>query len=215
MIPAWIQSQYADKQLLVLGGDIFDFRWSRLESPAASLNASEVWLRCLLDDWSGRIVYLPGNHDSHPQFLDLLDQFQTEADNFSWNYDSVRFGNTICLHGDLFDAGSVERLSAYRSRFHDEQPKSALSHGLYDLAVEARIHRLIPWVRHRFGSVCESLVLQLAQTDEDELRSVIFGHTHHRIDGQRVGPFEFHNPGAALKHLLFEPVEFDAPIGSV
>jgi len=208
--PVWIAYQYSGRELLVLGGDIFDFRWSTLGSMKASLAAAEAWLRWLIDDWPGCIIYLPGNHDSHPRFLQLLDSLQNEASNFSWEPHAIRLGTTLCLHGDLYDAGSEAGLAEYRSQCHHEKAQPAFVQTAYNVAVTAQIHRLIPWLRNRRGQVCQTLSSQLVDIpmDTEDINSVIFGHTHHHLDGHEVAGIRFFNPGAALKYSVFQPVEF-------
>ncbi len=208
--PVWIAYQHSGGELLVLGGDIFDFRWSTLGSITASLAAAETWLRQLIDDWTGRIVYLPGNHDSHPRFLQLLDLLQSEVSDFSWEPHVVRLGTTLCLHGDLHDAGSEAGLTKYRAQFHHEKMQPAFVQSAYNVAVTAQIHRLIPWLRNRRGKVCNKLSRQLMdmQSHTEGINSVVFGHTHHRLDGWEVAGVRFYNPGAALRYSAFQPVEF-------
>ncbi len=208
--PVWIQYQYAGKELLVLGGDIFDFRWSTLGSMKASLAEAETWLRQLIDDWSGRIIFLPGNHDSHPDFLQLLNSLQSEVSTFSWEPHIVRLGTTLCLHGDLHDAGSEAGLTKYRAQFHHEKTQPAFIQSAYNAAVSLQIHRLIPWLRNRRGKVCNKLSRQLVGTHAgtEGINSVVFGHTHHYLDGLEVGGVRFYNPGAALRYSTFQPVKF-------
>ena len=50
--------------LLVLGGDIFDFRWSRHEELSHSLSEVSNWLDALLKHYPQlRVAYVLGNHD--------------------------------------------------------------------------------------------------------------------------------------------------------
>lgn len=208
--PLWIVHQYSHSELLVLGGDIFDFRWSTLGSTKASLAAAEMWLRQLIDNWTGRMIYLPGNHDSHPEFLQLLDSLQSETSAFSWEPHAVRLGTTLCLHGDLYDAGSEAGLMKYRAQFHHNKAQPALVQSAYNAAVTAQVHRVIPWLRNRRDKVCRKLCHQLKdmQMGTNGINTVIFGHTHHRIDGRDVADIRFYNPGAALRYSAFQPVEF-------
>ncbi len=121
--PVWLCKRYPDKQLLVLGGDIFDFRWSRLGSIADSLAAAERWLAQLCDAWPSRIVYLPGNHDCLDDFLLTLNRIGQQSDQFEWHFHEAVFGDTLCLHGDVIDAGRVGNLARYRDRFQHTDPQ--------------------------------------------------------------------------------------------
>lgn len=208
--PSWIQQRFADKELLVLGGDIFDFRWSRLGSVSESLNSAERWLLKLCEVWSGRIVYLPGNHDCLDDFLLTLDRIQLKCSSFRWHFHYAVFGQTICLHGDVIDAGSPDKLARYRDRFQHTDPQTPVAHTVYDAAVGLRVHRLIPSIRQRIRNPCTALLPHVRQLQESGqvIRDVVFGHTHFPVDGQQVGEYRFHNPGASLRHLTFRPVEF-------
>lgn len=208
--PLWIPERYPDRELLVLGGDIFDFRWSRQGSVAESLKAAERWLLQLCDAWPGQIMYLPGNHDCLDDFLLTLDWIQLRHSCFEWHFHFAVFGQTICLHGDVIDAGSPDRLARYRDRFQHTDPQTPVAHTVYDAAVGLRVHQLIPSLRQRFRNPCAALLphVRQLQASGQKIRQVVFGHTHFPVDGQQVGEFRFHNPGASLRHLTFRPVEF-------
>ena len=67
---------------IVLGGDMFDFRWSQLGSLDASLDAAAAWLeKAIALNPSASWMYLLGNHDCHPRMQALLssisDQYPT------------------------------------------------------------------------------------------------------------------------------------------
>jgi UDP-2,3-diacylglucosamine hydrolase len=50
---------------LVLGGDIFDFRWSHFADPRSTTEAAEEWLSSLLSKHSHlRVAYVLGNHEN-------------------------------------------------------------------------------------------------------------------------------------------------------
>ncbi len=78
MAPKWmpaIESACSDSRLIVLGGDIFDFRWARLGGHQATLAASKQWLGSLIEKHPhATIVYIMGNHDSHPDMCQLLSE---------------------------------------------------------------------------------------------------------------------------------------------
>lgn len=208
--PSWIVERYSEMELLVLGGDIFDFRWSRQGSVSETLHSAEQWLVQLCQTWRGRIVYLPGNHDCLDDFLLTLDRLARQTATFEWHFHYAAFGGTICLHGDVIDAGSPARLARYRDRFQHTDPQSAMAHTVYDAAVGLRVHRLIPSLRQKFRNPCEALLPHVRELRKDTqpIRQVIFGHTHFPIDGLQIDEVCFHNPGAALRHLKFCPVEF-------
>jgi len=205
----WIARQYHTCQTVVLGGDIFDYRWSRHGATGATTVAAREWLERLIEDVDGRVIYLPGNHDAHPELLSTLDELQKRSDRFTWEYHSVRFGNTLCLHGDICDAGGLSGLERYRSRYHQEKRKSNVANRTYDVAVALRVHQAIPAMRHHLGRYSQRLAAHIRVLPQAAgVDRVIFGHSHHFLDDCRVGGLHLFNPGACLRHLTYQPVMF-------
>lgn len=203
-IAADIALRSQDNDCVILGGDIFDFRWSTQGSHIATLEAASDWLTELLAKTSVPIIYLPGNHDCHPDFLAELQKLQSRDPRFSWVEHHLQIEDCLFLHGDILDAGSLAGLASYRQKFHHTQPQSEFAHRLYDAAVGMRIHQLIPKVRHSPVRTCKRL-LQIMESlplaDQTPVRNVYFGHTHLAIRGFEVDGRRFFNPGAALKHM--------------
>ena len=189
---------------IVLGGDIFDFRWSTQGSHQDTLDATRRWLISLVETTeSSPVVYLPGNHDCHPEFLEVLEQIARTHELFSWSPHHLILGDCLFLHGDVLDAGGIDALPVYRRKFHHESPQSPLAHRCYDAAVEMRIHKMVPRIRHQPQRSCTQLLKIIPQIEEtsSEIRRVYFGHTHVPIDGLEVNDIQFFNPGASLRHM--------------
>ncbi|MEZ6135993.1 MAG: hypothetical protein R3C53_13920 [Pirellulaceae bacterium] len=89
------------KDCIVLGGDIFDFRWSVQGSHAATLAATHQWLIELLSttEPNVEIVFLPGNHDCHPDFLAQLQSLASCQPRFGWAEHHLQIGDTLFLRG--------------------------------------------------------------------------------------------------------------------
>jgi len=200
-------SQFQDaSQCIVLGGDIFDFRWSTHASHDASLAAAREWLEELLAvTGESQIVFLPGNHDCVPEFLEDLESLAASQPRFSWHDHHVQINDCLFLHGDILDAGpSLDHLAEYRSKFHHSEPKSQLSQRSYDVAVAMRIHKLIPSLIRLPRRTCKELLGTLRKmelADSSSVQRVFFGHTHVAINGIEVDGVTFFNPGGSLRHL--------------
>jgi UDP-2,3-diacylglucosamine pyrophosphatase LpxH len=206
-----LQTTFPDADLLVLGGDVFDFKWSQLGSFPETLVAAENWFHQLMNDWQGDVLFLPGNHDCVPAFLDKVECRISKLDRFYWRPHCAQLGDAVFLHGDVLDSQfGLNQLESYRARFHDEQPQSPMAHRMYQVAVAMRIHRAIPKIRHTTAKTCEKLLKWIPEISDDPsaVRRAFFGHTHVAINGDTCGGVEFYNPGAALKHLSFQPVRF-------
>ncbi|RMF38957.1 MAG: hypothetical protein D6753_14910 [Planctomycetota bacterium] len=204
----------AAHQCVVLGGDVFDFRWSRHKSMEATLDAALAWLeRLLASVGDSHVVYLPGNHDSDPALLARLEELAAMHPRFCWRQHWLQLGDCLFLHGDILEAKGCERtLHSYRAQFHAERPRPAWMHRGYDLVVTARMHRWIPQVRHRPMATCKRLgqiVRQLPLPAPDAVRRIYFGHTHVPLEGLSVEGFRFFNPGAGFRHMQWQPCAFE------
>ena len=202
---------HSPNNCIVLGGDIFDFRWSRLGSHRATTAAAIIWLEQLLQDVSPtQIVFLPGNHDSFPPFLEQLGSLAKEYPQFHWRPHTLQLGTNLFLHGDCIDAGGFHALPQYRNRFHDGKPHGTAADILYDASVFVRAHKLIPAIARRPLPTCRRLHYHLNRSpiDESEIKSVYFGHTHSAIDGLPIGAIKYYNPGASLRFMKSQIRQF-------
>lgn len=208
-----IEAACSDSQLIVLGGDILDFRWATLGGHLATLRAGRCWLKELLrKNEHARIVYILGNHDSHPDMQEVLEDLACKTGRLQWYPESYRAADCLFCHGDIIDAGGRAGLNEYRSKFHDERPPSRAAHHAYNVAVAMRLHRTIPTLYHRPRATCTRLseMLELSPgSDHAPVQRVFFGHTHVPIYELPIGPIQFFNPGAALRHLNFAPITFE------
>ncbi|QDV28087.1 Calcineurin-like phosphoesterase superfamily domain protein [Aureliella helgolandensis] len=212
-----IETELADyagaHKCIVLGGDIFDFRWSDRGGHDQTLEATSRWLQDLqLATENTDIIYLPGNHDCHPDFLEQLEKLSQQSKNFSWQPHHLQLGNNLFFHGDILDAGnSLEDLQRYRRQFHHVKPQSQWAHRSYDTAVGLRVHKLVPRILHQPMRTCQRLqnaIDRLNLDDAKAVRNVFFGHTHVPIEGLKLNGRSFYNPGAGMKHMQLQPHEF-------
>lgn len=199
--------------LIVLGGDIFDFRWSAYSSVAESIDQAEAWIEQLLGLCStSQILFLPGNHDCLAEFLERLDQLASRNPLFAWMPHHAQIGDTLFLHGDILDAGkNLGDLATYRAKFQHEKTMPQHLHWGYDMIVGMRVHKMVPRVRHQPSKTCSRLLRlmdELSLPDRASVKRVFFGHTHVPIIGQEIQGTTFYNPGACLRHMNYRPQEF-------
>lgn len=197
--------------LCVWGGDLFDFRWSRLSHEDESVDRALEWL----DDWYHRFsttqfVYLDGNHDAHLAFSRKLAAWSSDRDRFRCGLDCLRVGQTLLLHGDVIEGrGCPDRFSRYRERWQDKPVAGKTANRIYDAAIAARAHRAAAAATHRHRNTCLRLLRWMhGQPHEatEGIRQVVFGHTHRRIDALAVDGIKFYNGGAAIQHVPFTPI---------
>jgi UDP-2,3-diacylglucosamine hydrolase len=203
-----------DTDLCVWGGDLFDFRWSRMGSERASVSRAIGWL----EDWyerfpSKQFIYLDGNHDAHGPFRQALAEWARRRDRFDCGMDCVRIDNVLLLHGDVIEGkGNLDAFADYRGRWENKPVASNVASSVYDMAVAARVHKAAAMAAHRRRATCIRLLRWMHQQPADAtdgIRRIVFGHTHRRIDGYRVGDIEFFNGGATIRHVPFSPVVLD------
>ncbi len=199
---------------VVLAGDIFDFKWSRLQGVEATVSAAQAWLQALLEDaGQADLHYVLGNHDHVPAHLEALERLAARDPRFRWYPDHLRLGNAVFLHGDVTHPRvSRARLSAYRERCARQRAPLPGSDRLYDLAVALRLHALGAKLAFPEEVVMRRLTRYLDDVGS-ELRSgtrnVYFGHTHLALRGAEHGGLRFHNCGAPIEGLDFRIVQAD------
>ncbi len=204
----WKELQRDD--VIVLGGDIFDFRWSRYRKLSDSLDAASDWLEMVIKTHAdGKVVYLLGNHDCSPDFQQVLTRLADRYSQFEWHEEVWQFGDCVFLHGDILDAGATsEDLHNYRSGFEHDQPRGPVANSLYEIAIHSRVHRLAPTLIHRPRIVCSKLQRYLTDVEHCDLtaaRRIYFGHTHVPMRGHRADHLTFYNSGSGVRLMDFSP----------
>lgn len=201
--------------LLILGGDIFDFRWSHHGELTRSLKAAQEWLGELLTaEEHLRLIYLLGNHDCLPAMQEMLHQLAGETPNFCWSEHHLALDHCLFLHGDVLDAGlSHAKLTAYRSKFAEQhRERGDIAHRLYDMVVATRMHHLPAQLLHHPTRVMRKLsnyLTSLNLSAEDGIKEVYFGHTHRPLAGTSYQGQLFFNSGSGVRHLPFRPCRFE------
>jgi UDP-2,3-diacylglucosamine pyrophosphatase LpxH len=206
---------------LILGGDIFDFRWSTHRSLEASADEAMCWLDELLQrNTDCRVHYLLGNHDCHPEFVLRLEELSQSNRNFIWHQHVLRIDRTVFLHGDVVDLKYRHHqdvhqvLDAKRLAGEMREPPTTLSHTLYDVAVRARVHRLVVQLAKSNERVLRRLTTYLTSQNLNAnagITRVFFGHTHRRMNAIDYAGLQFFNPGAAIKGLPFKLLDAGIP----
>ena len=192
----------------VLGGDIFDFRWTRLKSVASTIDAAVNWLDELVSPHPEcEFHYVLGNHDCNREFVQRLDDLARRLPNLAWHHYWVRLGRSMFLHGDVADRPMDQpTLSRIRSRGHEDRKRGEIPNLAYDAAVNAGLHKLASRVVNRERRVARhihSYLDDIGQNAQNGVRNVYFGHTHTPMSDFRYQGLSFHNGGAPIKGLEF------------
>lgn len=197
----------------VLGGDIFDFRWSTLHSPAATVKAAMQWLDTLVSSHrTTQFHFVVGNHDYNRGFLSALEKYAVSAPNLACHHYYLRLGKSVFLHGDVADRPRIcpEGLRKRREHWLHDEVIHPWRHKLYDMAVQARLHQIAAKVanpKQRVASRILDYLRHIDQTPSHGVQQVYFGHTHEALSNYRLGGLTFHNGGAPMPGLTFRIVE--------
>jgi len=209
-----LQGAAARAKTFVLGGDIFDFRWSTLESTQATVEAAIHWLDELVGSHRNcDFHFVLGNHDCNARFVAALEKYARKMPNLVAHPYLLRIGRSVFLHGDVVDHPQMcaTRLSHRRKHWsRDERRRGAVKNMLYDWAVQARLHQLCGKMVHPKKRVARRILGYLdriGQGAESGTENVYFGHTHQSLSGYRHNEVAFHNPGAPIAGLDFRIVE--------
>lgn len=211
---AAIRDAAAASRVFVLGGDIFDFRWTTRGSVAESVDEAAGWLSELVESSPEcRFHFVLGNHDHHRLFIDRLDRLSSRLSNLEWHRHYLRLDDCVFLHGDVVDRRmDPVRLDRHRRRWLDEQPRSPAWHTAYDLAVATRLPAILSRVLRPPWLVARRILVYLESIGQGAaagVRRVYFGHTHVPVDGYRYGGMSFHNGGAPIRGIEFRVLQIE------
>lgn len=209
---ALIREVIGRNDVCVLGGDLFDFRWSQIGHEEASIEEALSWLNRYYDEFPAKqFVFLSGNHDAHGGFVDRLRQWAETKDRFVCGLDAIIAGDTLFVHGDVIEGGGSDvGFSNYRRSWQAKPIAHPRSSRIYDVAVSARLHKAVAVGVHPRRRTCRRLARWVNRQDKElvsPIRRVVFGHTHRYIGHYRLAGLDFYNGGAAIKHVKFKPVE--------
>jgi UDP-2,3-diacylglucosamine pyrophosphatase LpxH len=198
-------------EAFVLGGDIFDFRWSRIPIHRA-VDRAIAWLRELATSCPNCEFHLVlGNHDYHQALIDRLVELEKQVANLSWHHFYVRLGSSVFLHGDVADKTmNAQMLAEAREEWLDHRRRGSFMSALYDVVVMTRLHKPVPHLVYAKRIVVRRILKYLesiGQGPADGVCNVYFGHTHRRLSNYRYRGLTFHNGGAPIKGVKFRIIE--------
>ncbi len=203
-----------EAELIVLGGDIVDFKWSQLSDQQTTEAAALQWLRDFTDRHQGKqIVYVAGNHDCAPTYLDDLRELAKNSRDFEVYEYWYQHGDALFLHGDVVHTKPTQpQLEKRRSRWANHGKRGRFKTSLYDLVFLLRLPSLANLLINRPRRICARLTRYLSSIGlhpEGGIRRVFFGHTHGIVKDFEFAGLVFYNSGAPLKTLACEILRFE------
>ena len=198
-------------EAFVLGGDTFDFRWSRIPILKAVDRAIQWLLELTAFCPRCHFHFVLGNHDYHQALIDRLVQLERQVDNLSWHRYYVRLGNSVFLHGDVANKEmDAWMLAEFREKWLDARRRGPFASLLYDVVVLTRLHKPMPHVVFSKRIVVRRVLKYLESIGEgpsNGVRDVYFGHTHKKLSNYHYRGLAFHNGGAPIKGVKFRILE--------
>lgn len=139
-----IQQAAKETDVLALGGDIFDFKWSTLASQKETIREACLWLMDLASlNRRCEVHYVLGNHDFNDPFMEALDNLADDCPNFHWHCYYLQLGKTLFLHGDVADRFmDQDELVLRRQSWKKHGRPPAMYHDFYSLAINLGLHKL-------------------------------------------------------------------------
>ena len=196
----------------VLGGDIFDFRWTTMATIEQTADEAIRMLKTLVaSNRNCQFHLLSGNHDYHNTFLMRLEPVAQCEPNLSWHPYFVRLGSSLFLHGDVAARQRIGRsLGRNRERWLQARKQGQFPNLLYDVLVHTRCHMLAYQVVYPRRAVAKRILAYLERIGHGPstgIEDVYFGHTHLSMTGFTSGGVRLHNCGAPVKGCVFHILE--------
>jgi UDP-2,3-diacylglucosamine hydrolase len=211
-----LQDVLSEADVLVLNGDIFDFRWTTLPGISETVTASVRWLEDIVSRFPAcRVYFIAGNHDCHLPFTMALDELSSRFPSFFWRESHLVLGNMLFLHGDCIHTRSRSEggLYAYRRRWMKPRKRGRAENAVYDAVNRSGLPRRAlglyfrrpRFVARRILSYVDGLGLE----HMDQVREIFVGHTHVAFLHFEFRGKRFHNTGCALYPASFNPLRFE------
>ena len=214
-----MMDEAADRSdVVVFGGDMFDFRWTTFDNVKETVDNALLWLgRFVTRHPRCKFQLLLGNHDHHVCLMERLDTLSEAEERFSWHPYIYRIDDCVFLHGDVVDgAWNADLLATARKRSHQRTiKKSRFMNFLYDLAVVVGVHRIAVRFAHPHRLTAKRLLGYLDSIGlgvNNGVRCVVFGHTHRALHNFQYRDVRFFNGGGAIKGLRFHVIEIDTSL---
>jgi UDP-2,3-diacylglucosamine pyrophosphatase LpxH len=204
-----LHERIRESSLVVLGGDVFDFKWSIHGSARATAEAATQWLQALMHTHPAHtFVMLLGNHDDHPALRERLEVLAGESPQLVVETYLFRVANTVFLHGDSANPRCTEaKLIRSRSRTAHHRTRGRAMNLLYGGAIRLRLHRAganLIFPKRLVARRLLGYLGEVGQGPESGTDTVYFGHTHLALQDYVYRGVRFHNCGAPMRGLKFQ-----------
>ena len=206
---ASIRTAAGSADFFVFNGDIFDFKWSTLESSETTSEKAADWLLRFCRDFPNcHFFYVMGNHDCHTTFGKALKTLADEVSNFSWSDAYFRIGTALFMHGDLVLSRKGHSPFA-REAFRDFKPRHTALGQSYHAVISMGAHSLnaLLFTKKKCAKQLLKVLMQQNRPEMQGVADIYIGHTHASFSDFEYGGFTFHNSGSAVHDLHYNMMQ--------
>ena len=209
-----LEKKLANVDLLVLNGDIFDFKWSQLSSEDETITKAVIWLENLIVNFSNlEVHYILGNHDCITKFTGSLKKLSSKHKSLKVHGTQLQIDRLLFLHGECTN-WKMDESDLIRFRHAWSQKKtSPRSHALlYDamdkLGISKGFHNCYypkPVTVKRVAYHLDKILPNW----REKIDHCYFGHTHLAFQNYSLHGVHFHNTGSGIRGMEFLPLDFN------
>lgn len=201
--------------LLVICGDLFDFRWSHFSSLKEGFEAAEEIMEEFLSKVTIPVAYILGNHDGVSRFEQTLERLKEKHDHFYWMADYLKVGNSVFLHGDIPLKTKGAKVTPRLLNENEPLYPQWISMG-YAVFTKTGLIALYRIVKSLFRktplfSIDQAIDVHFEDRDIDH---VVFGHTHFAIKEKIFNGRSYRNCGTPMRGFTFSPIYLEIPEAS-
>ena len=198
--------------IVVMNGDLFEFKRSRFPTRDETVSAAVAWLKTLVEMFPQvKFEYLLGNHDCAEDLVRALRGLADGYHNLRITDDFLVLGKNLFLHGDVCDSGpSREALAALRTRYSSTQ-RSLTSIAFAELVTRTRLNA-VEYLRRKPETLAAAISAYLSNVAPElhgRIERIFFGHTHVPFTGFKHAGITFENTGCAVHGLGWAPKWFE------
>lgn len=209
LFEAEIRPRLGELDVLVLNGDIFDFRWAG-QPLEVTIPEALAWLDELAAAFPGlEMHYIPGNHDCLTGFVARL----KARPRYRLHPHYLVLGRRLFLHGDAANfTMDVERFRRFRKSWETDQPRGGLGKAMFRCADASGLSLLAHGLLFPQATTVKRIALHLdsaAPEWREDIEHCYFGHTHMPMSHRVFDGISFHNTGSAIRGMKFAPALFD------
>ncbi len=209
-----LYAQLPDCDILVLNGDIFDFRWTILPTIEHTIDEAERWLVSVMRDFPAlELHYVLGNHDCYTEFVECLQGLEIHYPSFKTYEYYAQLGTILFLHGDCANyAMTFKHHAAARDSWRRCGKLPSICVGPYEMCDRLKITKLCHQICFPKSAVARRITHYLNTLPTGmppDICDIYLGHTHLPFQDFQWQDYRFHTTGSAIQGLDASLLRFE------